>query len=139
MIVSAAHGQAWEFGKAAQSVTGRVGMVVGFKLVRPVGMIVRAVFALVLVIVFVRFARMGMLVRVMVLMPMFVYVLMFMRVRGRAVLMLMLVNMGVFMLVFVGMLVFPFHLALQWSTLLRSMLPPPADIVLRLGPNRMLM
>jgi len=82
---------------------------VRLQFLRLVGMIVRAMFSRELVFMLVGIARMGMLVRMLMLMFMFVDVVVFVSVRNPIVGVLMGMNMSVFMLMLVTMIVLTFH------------------------------
>ncbi len=80
-----------------------------FQFFRFVRMIVRAVFPLMLVPVFLSVARMGMLVLVLVLMFVFVDVVVLMNVRGLVVGVLVCMSMSVLVLMLVAVIVLTFH------------------------------
>ena len=84
-------------------------VIVWFQFFRFVRMIVRAVFPLVLVLMFLSVTCMGMLVRVLVLMFVFVHVVVLVSVRRLVVGVLVCMSMSVFVLVLVAMIVLTFH------------------------------
>ena len=84
-------------------------VLVWFQFFRLVRMTVRAVFPLMFVLVFWSIARMGMLVRVLMLMFVFVDVVVFVSVRRLVVRVLVCMSMSVFVLMLVAMIVLIFH------------------------------
>ncbi len=86
-----------------------VRVVVRFQFFRFVRMAVRAVFLLMVVLVLLRIACVGMLVRMLMLMFVFVDVVVFMSVHRLFVRVLMGMSMSVFVLVLVAVIVLTFH------------------------------
>ena len=92
-------------------------VLVWFQFFRFVGMTVRAVFLLMLVLVFMSIARMGMLVPMLVLMFVFVDVVVLVSVCRLVVRVLVCMSMSVFVLMLVAAIVLTFH----WISSLNSL------------------